>query len=310
MKNLIVIIFVCSFVFINATQPVIHRPPTHEEIESPRDSSRDEPHGEEIINPAEFGRTDGIFMAWAGWDTQLIADIANPVSYEYHVYMLVSDAAAETQAYNFLQSNDVNMENVIFIHDSNVSNSSMWIRDFAPFFIKEDGEQAIDDFWYGTYPGDDLISYTIADTFSLQIYDSPLMHHGGNHISDGNGMGFFSTNIYNHNSSYSHQEVDEVFQLFFGLDSLIVIEPMAGDGTGHIDMFCKLLSDTLFIVGEYDIDTPCYPGDRELLNNLADYLSTITNLDGRQFAVERMPMPEDPHTFPCLYYHLIYVGYR
>jgi agmatine deiminase len=292
MKKILILSFIITTSYILASQPVIHRPPIRAEIKATRDFSRDAPHGDEIINPAEFGRTDGIFLAWSGWDTQLIADIAYPVSQEYTIFMIVADSYAETQAFNFLQNQDVNMDNVFFLYDINVSNTSMWIRDYAPFFIKEDGVQAIDDFFYGVYQGDDLISYTIADTFDLTIYDSPLIHHGGNHISDGNGMGFFSTNIYNYNTSFTQEEVNMEFQTYFGLDSLIVIEPMGGDGTGHIDMFCKLLSDTLFIVGEYDIDTPCYPGDRELLNNLAEYLSTLSNLDGRPFNVERIPMPE------------------
>ncbi|MFC1898434.1 agmatine deiminase family protein [Candidatus Cloacimonadota bacterium] len=295
MRILLTVIVLFIFFQLAANQPVIHRPPTRQEIEQPRIVNRDEPTGFEIINPAEFGRTDGIFLAWAGWDTQLIADIAFAVSQEYMVFMLVTNAAMETQATDFFISQNVNMDNVFFIHDANISNTSMWVRDYAPFFIKEDGAQAIDDFWYGTYWQDDLISYTIADTFDLPIYDSPLMHHGGNHISDGNGMGFFSTNIYDYNPSYSQDAVKSEFRNFFGMDSLVAIQAMEGDATGHIDMFCKLLSDTLFIVGEYDEDTYCYPGDRELLNDLADYFGTLTNLDGRQFTVERIPMP--PYTY-------------
>jgi len=295
-KRILILNSVLFAILLQAiTQPVIHRSPVRSIIELPEDFSRNAPGGDEIINPAEYGRTDGIFMAWAGWDTQLIADIAYSVSQDYIVFMIVENLTMETQAFDFLQSQNVNMENVFFLHDSNISNESMWIRDYAPFFIKEDGAQAIDDFVYGIYNNNDLISYTIADTFDLPIYDSPLIHHGGNHISDGNGMGFVSKNIRNHNLTYSQEEIYEEFESFFGIDSLIVIEAMGGDGTGHIDMFCKLLSDTLFIVGEYDEDTFCYPGDRELLNELAENFSSLTNLDGRQFTVERIPMA--PYTY-------------
>jgi hypothetical protein len=39
----------------------------------------------------------------------------------------------------------------------------------------------------------------------------------------------------------------------------------------------------------------CYPGDRELLNDLADYLASLHNLHGRPFSVARIPMgPYDP----------------
>jgi len=294
-KKIIFIFLVIITSVLAANHPVIHRPPERHIFDFTPDISRDEPSGDEVVNPAEFGRTDGIFLAWAGWDTQLIADIAYHISQSYTVFMMVTDSSIEAEAFNFLQSQNVNMENVIFLHDDNVSNTSMWIRDYGPFFIKEDGTQAIDDFFYGTYPGDDLISYTIADSFNLPIYDSPLMHHGGNHISDGNGLGFFSKNIYNYNLMYSQAEINEEVKNFFGFDSLVVVEPMVGDGSGHIDMFCKLLSDTLFIVGEYDESTVCCPGDRELLNELAETFSSLTNSDGRQFAVERIPM--GPYTY-------------
>ncbi|MCP4603340.1 MAG: T9SS type A sorting domain-containing protein, partial [Proteobacteria bacterium] len=67
------------------------------------------------------------------------------------------------------------------------------------------------------------------------------------------------------------------------------------DLTGHIDMFCKLLNDSLFIVGEYGWQDLCYPGDDVMLDELAADLSSLNNLDGRPFTVARMPMgPWDP----------------
>jgi len=295
MNKLILISLLFFGILQLSAQPVIHRPPDIDHTHRTGSITREAPTGDEIVNPAEFGRTDGIFLAWAGWDIQLITDIAYHVSQDYYVYLLVSSAADEAEAYDHFHNSHVNLDNVIFILDPAVSSSSMWIRDYAPFFIKEDGTQAICDFYYGTYWTDDNISYTIADHFDLPLYDSPLLHHGGNHISDGNRMGFFTTNVYNYNGAYSQEEVDTEFKNFFGFDSLVVVEPMQGDGTSHIDMFCKLLSDTLFIVGEYGLDTPCYPGDRELLNELAEELGNLTNLDGRPFKVERMPMA--PYTY-------------
>ncbi|MDD3050733.1 MAG: agmatine deiminase family protein [Candidatus Cloacimonetes bacterium] len=294
--NRFFIVFISSLVsLLFATEPVIHLPPRNSFPAPLSEILRDYPEGEEIVNPAEFGRTDGVFLAWAGWAHQLTADIAYAVSQEYQVYLLVPNLSVEILAYDYLLSQSVNMDNVSFIQVPGLTGSSIWIRDYAPFFIKEDGNQAIDDFVYGTYIGDDLISYDIAENFNLPIYSSSLMHHGGNHISDGNGMGFFSSNIYYHNPTLPRAEVNLEFQSFFGIDSLIVVDPMQGDGTGHIDMFCKLLSDTLFIVGEYDEFTECFPGDRERLNEIADYFSGLTNLDGRRFAVERIPMP--PYTY-------------
>jgi agmatine/peptidylarginine deiminase len=270
--------------------PVIHKPRVVSQ-DSLQKEMKDPPPGLEVVNPAEFGRSDGVILAWPGWGNEIIGDIAFEVAQDYKVFMVVANDYYETIAAAYLTSVGVNMSNVTFIHDATMSNMGMWIRDYGPFCIHDEGALAIDDFiWSGNY-GIDLIPYTIANFFSLPLYHSNLIHHGGNHLNDGNGMGFFSTNIYNHNGGYTQNQIKQEFKSFFGIDSIVVFAPMNGDGTGHVDMFCKLLNDTLFIVGEYDNPSASYPGDYELLNNLADYLGTLSNLDGRQFRVERIPMP-------------------
>ena len=288
----IVILFLFSpLIAHKITPPVIHKPFDEPAITQPRYIPLQPPSGLEIVNPAEFGRSDGVILAWPGWGNEIIGDIAFEVAQDYKVFMVVANDYYETVAAAYLSSVGVNMANVSFIHDSTMNNSGMWIRDYGPFCIHDDGKLGIDDFvWSGNY-GIDLIPYTIADTFNLPLYHSNVIHHGGNHISDGNGMGFFSTNIFNHNTSYTHTQIKQEFKNFFGIDSMVVFAPMNGDGTGHVDMFCKLLNDTLLIVGEYETPGASYPGDYDLLNNLAAYLGTLTNIDGRKFHIERIPMP-------------------
>jgi len=93
MKLILCLFILTTASLYSSTQPVIHRPPERHVFDFPRDISRDEPGGDEIVNPAEFGRTDGIFLAWAGWDIQLIADIAYHVSQSYTVFMMVTDSS-------------------------------------------------------------------------------------------------------------------------------------------------------------------------------------------------------------------------
>jgi agmatine/peptidylarginine deiminase len=269
-------------------------------IESLRPLYRTPPAGLEIVNPGEFCRADGVILAWSGWGLDLIGDIAYAIAVDDMVYMVVHDAGAQAYAYDYLHSRGVRMDHVEFIQDPGVPNPSMWIRDYGPFCACEDGDPAIVDFFYGSSGGNDEIPETIATHFGLPYYESNLLHHGGNHITDGNGMGFGSTNIWAYNSGFSEAQIRNVFRDYLGIDSLVVIEPMAGDLTHHIDMFCKLLSDTLFIVGEYADPSDGYPGDYELLNALADDLGSMRNLDDRPFSVARMPMgPYDPNGPHC-----------
>ena len=285
---LLLSLFSISIYATDFSEPVLHRPPTNFDI---TETDREAPEGFEIVNPAEFGRVDGIYMAWAGWATDTITAIANAVAEEYTVFMLVENLYNHTLAYTHLSTNGVNMDNVVFITDENISNSSIWIRDYFPFFIYEDGSRSLSDFMYMTYPSDEYVVQTISDEFSFPFYGSSMIHHGGNHISDGNGLAFVSDNIYAHNQAWSEEEIATEFNDYLGIDSLIVVQPMAGDGTGHIDMFCKLLSDTLIVVGEYETPEDSYPGDYALLNGLATHLANMQNIDGRPFRVERIPMP-------------------
>ncbi|MFC1573119.1 agmatine deiminase family protein, partial [Candidatus Eisenbacteria bacterium] len=285
---------------VGAGEPKLHSlPPSSSLLNGPLRTDTP-PSGIELVNPAEFCKTDGIFLAWPYWGNQMIGDVALAVADQYLVYMLVHDSGAQTAASNYLSTRGVNMSNVEFIIDSQVSSSSMWIRDYGPWCILEDGEAAIVDCRYGTYPSDDDIPATIAAFFGLPYYETSLLHHGGNHITDGNGMGFGSTNLWNYNPGWSEEDVRDVFRNYLGIDSLVVVEPMQGDLTGHIDMFCKLMNDSLFIVGEYARPEDGYPGDYALLNDLADYLGSLHNLDGRPFSVARMPMgPWDPNGPYC-----------
>ena len=257
------------------------------------------PPGPEIVNPAEFSPADGVILTWSGWDQTLIADIAEAVAKDDKVFLIVANPTAQSQAYSFLNAAGVNMSNVEFITNGGINGSSMWIRDFGPFCIQDSGQSAIVDYVYGSYDGNDSMPFALASNWGLPCYDSDLIHHGGNHIVDGNRMGFVSTNIYTLNPAYSPSEVRSDLSAYLGVDSLVVVEPMAGDATGHIDMFCKLLNDTLFVVGEYARPEDAYGDDFHLLNSIAATLDNLHNLDGREFEVARIPMPPFSYSGPA-----------
>lgn len=269
-----------------------HRLPDPREVERLRPTvRRTPPTGDEIVSPGEFCRADGVILDWA-YDLDyrtILGDIALAIAPDDTVYMVVTSASQETQARTYLTGRGVNMQNVVFIMDTQ-SDPDPWIRDFGPFCIYEDGALAITDFLYGFGYGMDNVPQVLAAYFGLPFYRTPVVHHGGNHISDGNGMAFGSVNIWNFNHSYTEEQIREEFRQYLGIDSLIVVERMQGDVTGHIDMFCKLLNDTLFLVGEYAELSQGYPGDYEILNNLATQLGCLRNLDGRLFSVVRIPM--------------------
>ena len=254
---------------------------------TPRDNP---PEGLEIVTPAEFSHCDGVLISYVNWSNNLLHDIALAIADRYPVYILIEDLVTQQIAYDNLQTAGVNMDNVYFILFDLISSGSIWIRDSGPFYIYEDGLPAIVDYYYGIYPGDDSIPEYCADYFTYPRYESSVLHHGGNHISDGNGMAFVTSNITEYNNE-TLPEIKENFKTYMGVDSLVVIPSMENDGTGHIDMFCKLLTDTTFIVGYYENPEDGWSNNQQILDENAVTLDSMTNLYGDDFEVVRIYMP-------------------
>ncbi len=65
------------------------------------------------------------------------------------------------------------------------------------------------------------------------------------------------------------------------------------DGTGHLDMYLKILDDDRILVGEYS--EPFDNAEQQLnagrLDDNADFLEAYVKPDGTTFTVERLPMP-------------------
>lgn len=241
--------------------------------------------GEEVVNPAEFCPADAMLLSWKSRHSQVLIDLCLAVATKYKVICCVSSSSQQTEALTAMSAAGVNMANLEFFQ---TQSGSGWIRDYGPFSTYREGDLSIADLRHPG-KGDPLPAY-LALHSDLPWSQSLLTHAGGNHISDGNGMGFCSAQLLNSNSSWTPQSIRNEMEDYLGLDSLVILPTLEGDATGHCDMFVKLLADTLFAVGEYE-----HPGDGigsnyDLLNALARDLDAMRNLDGRDFAVVRLPM--------------------
>ncbi|MBD3334908.1 MAG: hypothetical protein GF355_05280 [Candidatus Eisenbacteria bacterium] len=260
-------------------------PPGIGDLRPPAPGERTPPAGDETVNPAEFCRADAMIIYWTSWHSQELIDMCLAVAADDRVLCCVSSPSQQNQAYTMMSDAGVNMANIEFFE---TVSGSVWIRDYGPFCIYDDGHLAITDMRYGGGTADQIPVY-IAQHEGLPWYESLLLHHGGNHITDGNGMGFFSTNLTNYNP-WSIEQIRAELQDYLGLDSLVIFPTMQGDQTGHCDMFVKLLNDTLFVVGEYEDPGDAIGNDYYYLNQLAADLDAMQNLDGRDFEVVRLPM--------------------
>ena len=264
---------------------------------------RTPPPGDEIVNPAEFCRAEAMIIYWTSWHSQELIDMCLAVADDDKVICCCSSSSQQSQAHSMMSGAGVNMANIDFFV---TASGSVWIRDYGPFCVYDDGALSITDCMYGAGGGIDMIPVYIAQEYGLPWYQSSLVHHGGNHITDGNRMGFFSENLTQYNSGWSMQQIREEMQAYLGIDSVVVFGRMQGDATGHCDMFVKLLSDTLFVVSEYESPEDGVGNDYYFLNDLAATLDGMRNLDGRDFAVARLPL--NPIEQGAYYYNKTYTN--
>ncbi|MCK4547357.1 MAG: agmatine deiminase family protein [Candidatus Eisenbacteria sp.] len=250
------------------------------------------PSGSEIVCPAEFCRADGCFLVYeTQWGSApIIMDLAYEIALEDTVYMIVKNASDRIEAENMLIANGVNMDYVRFILFSQLSENSIWVRDYGPWYVCEDGAKGTVDFWY-PFTNDDYFPSTAGAFFGLPVYTNGLLLSGGNLMMDGNGMAFATSIIYSYNPGYTEAQVRQLIEDYCGADSLVVLPILDVENTKHIDIFCKLVDDHTLIVGEY-----ASPGDGAgnnyyILNEIAAFLDSHRNLDDCNFEVVRIPMP-------------------
>ncbi|MFO0748839.1 MAG: agmatine deiminase family protein [Myxococcota bacterium] len=80
---------------------------------------------------------------------------------------------------------------------------------------------------------------------------------------------------------------------YTGCKDLVVTNSISDDGTGHIDMYLKILADDRILVGQYDsASTNAYERENAVLmdDNVA-FLQAYVRPNGEHFTVRRLPMP-------------------
>lgn len=121
---------------------------------------------------------------------------------------------------------------------------------------------------------------------------------------DGLGVGFASTLIDAENSGYTRAQIESLMYSYNGLDRLAVMQRINIEYTGHVDLWTKILNDTLVMVGEYA------PGHQNyaLLNQHADSIRRCKNGEGYNFRVVRIPMPWSTSSAPPTYLNSLFVN--
>lgn len=257
-----------------------------------------------VYAPAEFDSVAGIIFAWENYYT-LLTDLIKEVAEEDTAWVVVDNASDETSAANVLSGAGVNMDHVLF---QQITTNSVWIRDYGPWWIYQpDGSRAILDLVYNRpRPQDDAYPENLAALWNVDHYGLGLVEAGGNMLLDGTGNVMISDIIFDGSQGFDPSltvaQLEEYMLNYYGVNKVIVTDHLDFDGTGHIDMFVKIINDTTVIVGEYETPSSGAGDNYTICNDVAAQIAGETNGNGRSYNVVRMLMP--PHVGGVTYTYI------
>ena len=240
---------------------------------------------------AEWEELQGVIITWTSFQS-ILRQIVDYAQEEGKVFIICSDS---NSVKNYLQSGGVPLFNIEYLI---TSYNSIWVRDYGPWTAYTndvDTLNIIDWIYNRPRPLDDVTPLFFANYIHVPIYQtttSPysLIHTGGNLMIDGHGTAFSSKLVLNENPTKSEAQIDEIMNLYLGINRYIKMDNLPYDVIHHIDMHIKLLDEETLLVGQYPAGVADGP---QIEANLQYVIHNFQTCFGRPFKVVRIPMPPD-----------------
>jgi agmatine/peptidylarginine deiminase len=212
-----------------------------------------------VASPPEYSPTRGVMFqygnSWNSVVTACVSALTGSNAHDEIAWVVVANQTTANSAASAFAAAGANLSKVVFIVQPN---NSIWLRDYGPHFVWENGTLAVvDSHYYPTRPQDNFIPTLAGDgTFGVPTYDQGLYCSGGNFQPGPNRSGFCTAlvNVDNPASQgFSENLVRELHRSFQGIDTLHVLPqlPTSVDGTGHVDMWMYLVDENTVIISEF-----------------------------------------------------------
>ncbi len=260
-----------------------------------RASSKTEP--EDFFPAAEHNKQAAILIGCKGrlhLTPQLFVDIAKAIDGKTPLFGVVQNVAEAERGANLMKSNGLPPEAMRFLV---LPTDTMWIRDYAPIILRyEDDSVMMVDTKYQTRimreerVKDEIMGVHLARMMDLPLRSVPLLVEGGNMASNGDGLVATSmkTMMVNSMSGFKRDQLQPMFEDYLGVRSVVALDALKDESTGHVDMFMTFLGKSLAVVAESNL-----PGDTEnkaLLDNNVRLLTNF-NTSAGPIKVTRIPLP-------------------
>ncbi len=218
---------------------------------------------------------------------ETIATVARAVRDRIRVVVLVNSEYDLERTRAAMKKAGCDPSKVALIH---MTCDTRWIRDFGPTCV-DDGKNSrwIDWIYDPDRPNDDEIPDTLIGMAGYAPKFVPLVIEGGNLLSNGQGVVLTSTEVFTENPQTYTQE-DAILEIATTLNAsdVVVLQPLAGEDTGHVDMFAAFVTPETVFVGHYNEDDD--PVNSAVLDRNAEILAGVTTASGKKLRVVRIPM--------------------
>lgn len=231
---------------------------------------------------------------------RLFVELATVLRGKTKLVVLASDKDVANELQALLDARKIPSDGVHFLE---VVHSSMWVRDYGPLVVQRGKKWGIidADYFEQGRRGDDLAVTLLGRLAGARVYQTPLRLEGGNLLTNGRGVGLSTTVLLDRNvdRGFDRRQVERILADFFGIEKVLFLEPLAGEKTGHADMFTTFLSPDTVLVGK--CDPAVDPVNAAILDRNAARLALVPvapqsgTPKGQErpatLRVERIPMP-------------------
>ncbi|MCX5792193.1 MAG: agmatine deiminase family protein [Elusimicrobia bacterium] len=201
--------------------------------------------------PAEYEPVGAVVIGWAGY-TDMLAAIGQAVTGPGSAQLWGVAAPASIQGVPAAKYSRINAKI-----------DTVWMRDYGPFGVSAgQNKPGIVDTTYRHYQyrrNDDALPANLGKAKKIEVYAMPIILDGGNLMVDSKGNLYMTKRTYIWNSDKTQDQVDAALKSYFSVKNIYTFEYSGypgepSDGTGHIDMFMKLLNDHTVLISVADTE--------------------------------------------------------
>lgn len=242
--------------------------------------------------PAEFEPIDALMLGvneLIEYHPETLVEIVAALDGDTGIIALISQPDQEQRTLDLLRGRGIATDAIrFFIWPA----KSMWVQDFGPQQVLGDDVRIVD-FEYDVSGRDieNQLPIAFAATFGMKISHCNLTMEGGSLLSNGRGLCISTTTIIDQNTPRGHdtQAIGQILNADFGFNRWSYVLPLAGESTGHLDMFLTITGPATVVLASYD---PAEDHDNAVrTDDTARILAGNVTVDGRPLEVIRIRQP-------------------